>query len=104
MNRQPAADIYGGMKPADLPVYSIAEAAHYLRLPSATVRSWALGRQYPTRTGDAKFLPLIDIADPTGRLLSFMNLAEQHVLGSIRRAHQVKLPAVRKAIDYLRQG
>ncbi len=31
-----------------------------------------------------------------------MNLAELHVLGSIRRAHQVNLPAVRKAIDYLR--
>jgi len=26
-----------------------------------------------------------------------------HVLGSIRRAHQVKLPAVRQAIDYLRR-
>jgi uncharacterized protein (DUF433 family) len=48
-------------------------------------------------------LPLIDIADSTGRLLSFMNLAELHVLGSIRRAHQVKLPAVRKAVEYLRK-
>jgi uncharacterized protein (DUF433 family) len=32
-----------------------------------------------------------------------MNLAELHLLGSIRRAYEVKLPAVRKAIDYLRE-
>jgi uncharacterized protein (DUF433 family) len=61
-----------------------------------------LGRQYPTRFGEVDFLPLIKISDPTGPLLSFMNLAELHVLGSIRRAHLVKLPAVRKAVEYLR--
>ena len=95
-------DIYGGKNPGQLPIYSISEAAHYLRLPAATLRSWAIGRQYPTQSGDADFLPLIDIADPRVSLQSFMNLAELHVLSSIRRLHQVKLPAVRKAIDYLR--
>jgi len=61
-----------------------------------------VGRKYPTRSA-AVFLPLINIADPNGLLLSFKNLGELHVLGSIRRAHQVKLPAVRQAIDYLRK-
>jgi uncharacterized protein (DUF433 family) len=84
-------------------VYSISEAAHYLRLPVATIRSWAIGRKYPTRSGAAAFLPLIETADPDGLLLSFRNLGELHVLGSIRRAHQAKLPAVRQAIDYLRK-
>ncbi len=96
-------DIYKGKKPGDVAVYSISEAAHYLRLPIATIRSLAIGRKYATRTGAAAFLPLIDIADPDGLLLSFRNLAELHVLGSIRRAHQVKLPAVRQPIDYLRK-
>jgi uncharacterized protein (DUF433 family) len=96
-------DIYKGKSPADIPVYTISEAAHYLRLPVATIRSWAVGRQYPTQSGSGDFRPLIDIADPDGRLLSFRNLGELHVLGSIRRAHQVKMPAVRQAIDYLRQ-
>lgn len=101
--RRTKIDIYRGKTPADIPVYSVSEAAHYLRLPVATVRAWALGRQYPTRSGGGDFRPLIDIADPEGRRLSFRNLGELHVLGSIRRVHQVKLPAVRKAIDYLRR-
>jgi uncharacterized protein (DUF433 family) len=36
-------------------------------------------------------------------MLSFLNLIELHVLSSIRRGHQVKLPAVRRAVDYLRK-
>jgi uncharacterized protein (DUF433 family) len=103
VSRSTPTNIYGGKNPGDFPIYSIAEVAHYLHLPTATVRSWALGRQYPTRSGDVEFRPLIDIADPSGPQLSFMNLAELHVLGSIRRAHRVKLPAVRKAVEYLRE-
>jgi uncharacterized protein (DUF433 family) len=103
VHRHAVIDIYRGENPGDVPVYSISEAAHYLRLPVATIRSWAIGRQYPTQSGAAAFRPLIDIADPDGLLLSFRNLGELHVLGSIRRAHQVKLPAVRQAIDYLRR-
>jgi len=103
VHRDPVIDIYKGKNPGDVPVYSISEAAHYLRLPIATIRSWAIGRQYPTQTGATAFQPLIDIADPDSKLLSFRNLGELHVLGAIRRAHQVKLPAVRQAIDYLRK-
>jgi len=103
VHRREVIDIYRGKNPGDLPVYAISEAAHYLRLPVATIRSWAMGRKYPTRSGATAFLPLIDIADPDGLLLSFRNLGELHVLGSIRRAHQVKLLAVRQAIDYLRK-
>ncbi len=103
MRHHAVIDVYKGKNPGDVPVYSISEAAHYLRLPVATIRSWAIGRQYPTQFGTTAFRPLIDIADPDGRLLSFRNLGELHVLGSIRRAHQVKLAAVRQAIDYLRK-
>lgn len=103
VSRSEVSGIYGRKNPGDVPFYSISEAAQYLRLPTATVRSWVIGRQYPTHFGEADFRPLIDIADPTGPLLSFMNLSELHVLSSIRRAHEVKLRAVRKAIDYLRK-
>jgi hypothetical protein len=71
VNRNAVISIYEGKNPGDVPVYSISEAAHYLRLPTATIRSWAVGRQYPTRSGDADFRPLIDIADQTDPLLSF---------------------------------
>src|SRR5262249_45147350 len=37
-------DIYGGKDPREVPRYSTAEAAHYLRLPRATLASWVHGR------------------------------------------------------------
>jgi uncharacterized protein (DUF433 family) len=98
-----ALDIYDGQKPSMAPIYSLADSAHYLRLPKATIRSWVIGREYPTRSGPTTFLPLISIADPQRRLLSFRNLVELHVLSSIRRNHKVELHAVRSAISYLKE-
>jgi hypothetical protein len=96
-------DIYKGSDPADLPLYSLTEAAHHLRTAIATIRSWSLGRQYRTQAGVKCFEPVIDIANPANRSLSFYNLVELHVLGSIRRIHEVKLKAVRRAINYLKK-
>lgn len=97
-------DIYGGRDPVELPAYSIAEAARLIRVPQATVRSWVLGRRYPTVEDRRKlFAPVILIADSTGRSLSFRNLVELHVLSAIRRDHGVRLGEVRKAVDYLRR-
>jgi hypothetical protein len=45
VSRNRAIKIYGEKNPGDIPVYSISEAARYLRLPIATVRSWVIGRQ-----------------------------------------------------------
>jgi len=87
----------------EMPAYGIVEAAHYLGIPKATLRSWVLGRQYPTGTGKRFFRPIIELADKDQRLLSFENLVEAHVLDAIRRAHGVALWRVRKAIDYLRK-
>ncbi|MXX28418.1 MAG: DUF433 domain-containing protein [Gammaproteobacteria bacterium] len=79
--------------PRECPAYTVSEVAHYLTLPPATVRYWAVGRG-----GSA---PLIDVPrrDPT--LLSFLNLTELHVLTAIRRKHQVKMRSIRSAIEYL---
>jgi hypothetical protein len=56
-------DLYGGKDPRELPAYGISEAAHYLQLPRATLRSWVLGQPYITQKGPQFFAPLIDLAD-----------------------------------------
>ena len=79
--------------PRELPAYTISEAAHYLGVPAATVRYWSVGR-------DA-YAPLIDVPAHAPTLLSFLNLTELHVLAAIRRQHEVKMPSIRRAIEYL---
>lgn len=80
----------------ELPAYSIAEAAHYLSVPDATVRYWA--------TGQNDYEPLIEIPATQPALLSFLNLVELHVLAAIRRKHTVPMPKVRSAIEYLKRN
>jgi uncharacterized protein (DUF433 family) len=85
--------------PREMPCYSIEEAAHYLRIPVATLRSWVRGRFYPTGHGRKFFKPLIDLPDRHQASLSFVNLVEAHVLDAIRREHEVGLAKVRTALD-----
>src|SRR3989338_6878549 len=97
----------------EMPAYGINEAAHYLGIPNATLRSWVLGRPYPTGAGERFFSPIIELPNGEHRplalenfgairtpyvqrpqrreqwLLSFENLVEAHVLDSIRRVHGV---------------
>lgn len=82
------------------PAYPMGEAARYLRLSPATLRSWFIGRPYPTTRGTSQFRPLLKPArvDPT--TLSFSNLIEAHVLRSLRTEHGVPLGAVRQALAY----
>ena len=96
-------DIYKGADPRDLPAYSIAEATQYLGVSASTLRSWVVGRSYPSITGDRYFKPLITLPDPDLRQLSFTNLVEAHVLAATRRKYGVKLQNIRSAVDYLRK-
>jgi len=84
----------------DLASYTLAEAARYLRLPAATLRSWVLGRQYPTAEGGGQFPPLIRPASRRPPLLAFSNLIEAHVLRSLRTDHGVPVKALRSALAY----
>jgi uncharacterized protein (DUF433 family) len=84
----------------DSPAYTLAEAAHYLRLPTATLRSWVLGRQYPKADGRGQFPPLIRPASRRPPLLSFSNLIEAHVLRALRTEHGVSVKALRSALGY----
>ena len=77
----------------DLPAYSVAEAAHYLAVPAATIRYWSVGRD--------EYEPLIAVPQHSPTLVSFLNLAELHVLSAIRREHKVKMRSIRRAIRYL---
>ena len=88
--------------PREVPTYTLAEAAYYLAVPYATLRSWFLGRHYPVAAGKKFFAPIIEIADKKKQRLSFINLVEAHVLNAIRREHEIQLPKVRKAVTYLR--
>ncbi len=85
----------------EIPSYAITEAAHYLRIPPATIRSWIAGRHYPTQSGKQFFQPIIQLRSTGTRLLSFLNLIEVHVLDAIRREHSISLDKVRIAVKYL---
>lgn len=82
------------------PAYGPAEAARYLRLPAATLRTWLVGRDYPKGDAHAKFHPLIRPACAQPLQLSFYNLIEAHVLRALRTEHGVALAELRKAISY----
>ncbi len=90
----------GGAHPRDFPVYTVADAARYLHMSPSTLRSWVVGRSYPSGTGEGFFEPLIELPDPGVRLLSFVNLVEAHVLSAIRTKHRVPMREVRQALDY----
>jgi len=90
--------------PRELPAYSVPEAAHYLRLPAATLRSWAVGRLYLRSDGPQFSGPILTLPDPGQPLLSFINLVEAHVLAAIRRRYYIPFPKVRNAVDFIRQA
>lgn len=93
------------MKPAtadirNQPSYSPTEAARYLRLPAATLRTWLIGRDYPKGEARATFHPLLKPASRQPLLLSFYNLIEAHVLRALRREHSVAIRELRTAIAF----
>jgi uncharacterized protein (DUF433 family) len=86
--------------PRNQPAYTLAEAARYLKLPVATLRSWVAGRPYPKAGGTGHFQPLIHPPERKPPTLSFWNLVEAHVLRSLRTDHGVSLKALRQALQY----
>jgi uncharacterized protein (DUF433 family) len=101
--RKKGTDFYEDKDVRELPTYGVAEMAHYLQIPQATLRSWVVGCRYPAGDGTRFFEPLVTLPDPNHPLLSFMNVVEVHVLDAIRRQHQIRLAKIRQALRYLRQ-
>jgi uncharacterized protein (DUF433 family) len=87
----------------ELPAYGVAEAAHYLLVPRATLHAWVIGMSYGSDGERRFFKPVIQPAATSPVALSFINLIEAHVLAAIRRKHRVDMPAVRRAIDFLKK-
>jgi uncharacterized protein (DUF433 family) len=90
--------IYAGRDPRGIAAYGIIEVARYLDLAPATLRSWVVGREYPKGGKTAFFKPIIEIADPKNRRMSFNDLAQAHVLRALRTEHAVAMHDVRNAI------
>src|ERR1041385_1811719 len=87
----------------ELPAYGVVEAAHYLQVPAATLRSWVAGMSYGEDRHRKFFKPVIQPAAISPVTLSFINLIEAHVLAAIRRKHRVDMTAVRRTIDFLKK-
>ncbi len=87
----------------EIPSYGIVEVAHYLRMPSTTLRTWVRGYSHKTESGPRFFEPIIKLPDPKRPLLSFMNLVEAHVLNAIRKKYSIPFQKVRIAVQYLRK-
>ncbi len=94
-------DVYGSQDPRYLPMYTLSETAKYTGVLKATLRTWVLGRPYPTEDGEKFSPPIIVLPDEGQLMLSFINLVECHVLAAIRRQHHVPLPKVRSALDFI---
>lgn len=90
--------------PRELPAYSIVEAAHYLRIPLATLRSWIRGRYYDTTKEKRFFEPLIRLPEKAIPILSFNNLVEVHILDAIRRNHKIQMYKIRDALKYIEKN
>lgn len=86
--------------PRNQPAYALAEAARYLKLPAATLRTWTLGRAYPTTRGPGRFPVLIHPAGKNPTSLSFWNLIEAHVLRAFRTEHGVSIKELRRAVEF----
>jgi uncharacterized protein (DUF433 family) len=72
----------------EIPIYGLTEASQYLRVPKNTLRYWTQGtRSIP---------PLIHL--PERSQFSFANLLEAHMLSSMRKIYEVRVPRVRKAL------
>jgi uncharacterized protein (DUF433 family) len=77
----------------ETPIYGLVDAAHYLRLPYQTLRYWTKGRE--------TIEPIVNLASYDPPRLSFVNLLECHMLSSMRKRYNLRLPKVRKALRTL---
>ncbi len=91
------------MDAREIPTYGISEASLYLRIPRTTLTSWVRGMPYGTPENKRFFVPVLTLSGSQSKLLSFLNLVESHVLGTIRRRFLIPLPKIREAVAYLRQ-
>lgn len=86
---------YGGRDPRDIPAYSIPDVAKAAGVSAETLRRWV------AFDGDSP--PLINMADPDTRQLSYTNLFEAHVLAGLRKIDRVPMLKVRRALPFVEE-
>jgi uncharacterized protein (DUF433 family) len=92
---QSAHILYGEFGPRDLPRYTLADAARYVRVKRTTLQSWVRGRDYLRGGQTVRSEPLIQVSSD---LLSFSHLIELHLLRALRREEDVSMSKLREAI------
>jgi uncharacterized protein (DUF433 family) len=86
----------------EMPAYTIAEAAHYLCIPKATVSAWVKGTTYTVGGNRKRFRRVIDLPTKSLNLMSFYNLAEAHVLRVLRTEYNINLQPIRKSLEFIK--
>jgi uncharacterized protein (DUF433 family) len=95
-------DIYAGRPPEDAPAFTFAEAGLLVAgVPVSTLRSWSLGRRFPSRGRRRLSMPIIQLPKGQKRFLSFTNLVEVHVLAAMHRKRAIGLDALRRVVHYV---
>ena len=98
--------------PRAIPIYSIPQAAQYLRLRNDRLRDWVGGWFSKTKADKRSFEPLIKLPHPNNfellpqsktTLLSFTNLVEAHVLIAIFKATGFSRKQLSTALDYIKR-
>ena len=99
-----SVSLYGGMDPAEMPRYTRVDAAKATGVPASTIGVWVHGMPYTTKKGKpGHYQPVIALPDEDDPRLSFNNLLEVSVLRALRAVHEVKLRAVREAMESAKQ-
>jgi uncharacterized protein (DUF433 family)/DNA-binding transcriptional MerR regulator len=75
------------LKDAEIGTYGTSEAAHWLRIPTRTLRSWI--------SDDGIIVPA------ESSLLSFSNVLELHVLKGMRKIHEIPMQRIRRAVEHV---
>ena len=87
------------------PLYSLIEAARIVDIPTATLRSWARGRDFPITAGDTGHSDPLVTDDGQGRrgfpTMPFVGLAEAAFLAAVRSTG-VPMQRIRPALERLR--
>ncbi len=89
-----------GNEGRERPVYSIPEAAGYLRIPINTLTAWAVGRRKSHST--EFYEPVLSFVDQDRRLMSFYDLVEAHILRAAVE-QKVSLRQLKRGMEYLKK-
>lgn len=96
-----ATGLYGNRNPADVPAYTLPEAAALVGLHPSTLRAWVRGRRYPAGGGHRTSPPII-VTPKGSEALSFTNVVEAHVLAAMRRKYELDLDTIRRAVRWVK--